>query len=275
MKLKTLVAAMAVVLGAPAFAAIAPFSTGNGELFLVVQDGVAKVSYTRDLGFRMDTVVACEIGAGPACLKYSFDVAGDANWQTFAGVANLSIATWAVMAGDSSGPLQAGTHRLLTTVRTADTAKIANMTNSQLSNGIGPTQGGNFFGAVNATGTHAPQTDYTINGSSVNYDNVGSGLAYFGRVGSPSGLTPTLNGNAPFNVTNAIRNAEIPLYLLSRSSSDAGGKIAVNKLNAQDFQFYANFDGQNLVVAVPEPSTYALMLSGLLAVGFIARRRRG
>jgi hypothetical protein len=29
------------------------------------------------------------------------------------------------------------------------------------------------------------------------------------------------------------------------------------------------------VTAVPEPQTYALMLSGLLAVAFVARRRRG
>lgn len=272
MKIKTLVAAMAIVIGAPAFAAIATPGTGNGELFLVVQDSVAKVSYTLDLGLRMDTVAACELGAGPACLKYTFDVAADANWQTFAGVASLSIATWAVMAGDSTGALQAGTHRVLTTVRTADTSKIASMTNSQLSNGIGSTQGGQFFGAINATGTHTPNTDYTVNGSSVNYENVGSGLAYFGKA---SGLTPTLNGNAPFNVTNAIGDAELPLYMLSRSGSATGGKITVNALNQPNNDFYASFNGQNLVVAVPEPSTYALMLSGLLAVGFIARRRRG
>jgi hypothetical protein len=30
---------------------------------------------------------------------------------------------------------------------------------------------------------------------------------------------------------------------------------------------------QDLVIAVPEPSTYALMLGGLLGVGFVARRR--
>ena len=31
---------------------------------------------------------------------------------------------------------------------------------------------------------------------------------------------------------------------------------------------------QDLIIAVPEPTTYALMLAGLASVGFVARRRR-
>jgi len=274
MKLKLLAAVAALVAGAPAFAAIAPGSTGNGELFFVAADSTAKISFAFDLGMRMDDVLACENNTGGICKQNTFAIASNANWTTFTGLTTAANVRWAVMALDSSGGLVKDAHKLITTVRTTDTSKIGNLTNAQLSNGIGATQGGQWFGTVNATGTHTPQNDYTVNGSSVNFDNVGSGLGYFGKAAS---LGPTLNGNSPFNVTNVVGAGDMPLYLLSRSGSANGSFVTVNQLNykAVPKAYFANFDGTNLVVAIPEPSTYALMLGGLLAVGALARRRRG
>jgi hypothetical protein len=37
----------------------------------------------------------------------------------------------------------------------------------------------------------------------------------------------------------------------------------------------ANFNGQLVLTPVPEPETYAMMLAGLGALGFLARRRQG
>lgn len=70
--------------------------------------------------------------------------------------------------------------------------------------------------------------------------------------------------------------------LRTGQASFAGYKTLVsNVANWNDLGTSA--DGTNLVpnttafavTAVPEPQTYALLMSGLLAVGFIARRRRG
>ena len=49
---------------------------------------------------------------------------------------------------------------------------------------------------------------------------------------------------------------------------------AYNSVVGVHAQAFANGQSESFVTAIPEPSTYALMLAGLGAVGFMARRRR-
>ena len=51
-----------------------------------------------------------------------------------------------------------------------------------------------------------------------------------------------------------------------------GGQQAQFSLNGQTYTTFGTRDGLD-VAAVPEPETYALMLAGLGAIGFVARRR--
>jgi hypothetical protein len=47
-----------------------------------------------------------------------------------------------------------------------------------------------------------------------------------------------------------------------------------NTFNATPLTFTFDIASGQLVAAVPEPSTYALMLAGLVGVGYLARRRQ-
>lgn len=235
MKIKTLAAAAALVLAAPAFAAIAPGLSGNGELFLNVYDSTTQVSYAFDTGVRMDDFFVqgqAETGA-----HLSFSVATMPLYQTFRSIAVASNLQWSVVAIDSTGSNSPDLQRLFTTVRASDTAKVVNQANSNFTNGIGATQGGRFFDTVNgiaiqAAGqsTHivvpADQSNYIINGNSYSL-STDSGLGYYGKSG---GLTPTYNGTAPYNAGSPLNVPAIFDYV-TRSGSIGTNKVLVDVFN--------------------------------------------
>ena len=108
-----------------------------------------------------------------------------------------------------------------------------------------------------------------------------SGSLMFGTVGTlPAGagkFTPSANAQLTFNVAAgkaAFFKSPNPFYDIALTAFTN----TTSQVEAFDGGFRirqgggsVNFD---MTPAIPEPGTYALMLAGLAAVGFVARRRR-
>lgn len=123
-----------------------------------------------------------------------------------------------------------------------------------------------YAGAV--SGKKRTFTDWTIGDLTV--DTLSNVLGAFGTLGiklKEVSLSDDGHSFADTNIGDGISfdNIAAGEYAVRISGKFTGGKLGGHH--------YGLYNGGFSVTPVPEPETYALLLAGLLAVGYVARRR--
>lgn len=248
MKFKTLALAAMAAVAAPSFAAIQTGGNlGEAEYVFIATNSVG--SYAQDLGVSTDAIAALKNG-----VSFTQSVAG-AEWNKFLAFGGANT-QWAIIAvqpldvGFNPGEINAWTTRNINQT-------LGSIQNSQSNDG-----------SINLA-THFIDIDNRA-------VNTGAGQANNRLASAFGALTYSDNGvtsfNSFFNARNAIGTQSELVYLTpSNDVTDAPSQFTV-------LTTLANFDGNTVTLTstapIPEPSTYALLIAGLGAVGFMARRRK-
>ncbi|MEL4179245.1 PEP-CTERM sorting domain-containing protein [Roseateles sp. PN1] len=115
------------------------------------------------------------------------------------------------------------------------------------------------------------QTVGTSVGSSYNFS-----FSFANREGTAAatnGLDWTVDGGKTWNAAPTLNSSKWADFSTSFIASSASTVIGFRATGTND-ALGTSLDKVSLTTAVPEPESYALMLAGLAAVGFVARRRK-
>lgn len=284
MKLKTLAATAALSIALPALAAVtvqnnqqdAYAAVGQAELFLVVSDGKNN-SYTFDTGFTFDQIATAVLAGSPLYSTISgsaWDAYKSADTDLLDGTRTSGTRFALGLFDGYGGPLDER-HAIFTLNKTQ---AAPTLTNSAVDN-IAPALSDTVV-AANQTGSHPdtfvddPDTGIAVritnnNGASFNSALNGSASAIFLDANFSLGALNTYIGNA-------VGSTGVKFAGYSNSSTANNARAnGITGLDAYSVAFTVDGagNGQLAITAVPEPTSYALLLAGLAAIGFVARRR--
>jgi hypothetical protein len=256
---KIALAVLAVAAAVPAFATIdgAGLPLGEAELVFVAYND--KASFVKDLGITANAFLAQMNATG----SFNVSVLGS-EYSRFLGQ-NGSSTEWAIIAAN---PIEFGFNPgEINYYGTKNVAQATFGVNNQL-----------FNDGVQNLAQFFSNTDDFANNAGIGADAGINNIEYTGLAGTIEHAVGYSNLGNAYNNGNAIGVASELVYLTS-SNANGSALVVGERLHAAQ-SLVANFDGSTIsagqvpIPAVPEPSTYAMLIAGLCAVGFVARRRQ-
>ncbi len=259
-------------------------TNGNSSVVFMAMDVNNSIALTIDLGLRMsDFTNSTSLTSGltgPLTWDFSANTApaavtGTNAWsvayEAFKAAQSGNDFVWGIVAGDQVNGAVSGTNTiagrgLLATGNATQAEMLAASTSGPTGTALGNLL--NFYAASNNLGTHLSAD----NGA--NTATPASGSAWTNDL-----MKNNFNGSLTWSyfLANGVASTfQWQQQLVANPVvNQFGNPTTVDSLSAAPITFTFDIATNQLVLApVPEPGTYAMLLAGLAAVGFMARRRK-